>query len=138
LGWRHVSTRLLEIDRSIPLGGTVEKRTVKTFCRATKRNPPTGKDYVTRQDRQGDPPPGVDEETQRSWDALSFYDSIEGIKGQIRLVPSIGKFIARYDIPEGVGITWEETSPPGHYDIRGDAEEIAQYLVDCVAYVADE
>jgi hypothetical protein len=115
----------------------VEGRSVRTFYRATKRNPPTDKDYVTRQERQGDPPPSVSDEIRESWDALSFYDSIEGIEQQIRRVPAIGRHIFRYDIPEGIGVTWKETSPPGHYDIRGNKERIKQCLVGYVGYVDD-
>lgn len=116
----------------------MEERPVRTFYRATKRNPPSDSDYLTHQEKRGDPKPDLPEHVRRSWDALSFYDSVEGIKHQMQLVPAIGKFIARYDIPDGVGITWEQTHPPGHYDIRGDKEVLKKYLVDCVAYVADD
>lgn len=115
----------------------MEVRPVKTFYRATKRCPPTDKDFVTRQERQGDPPPGTPEEVRASWDALSFYDTIEGIKWQIRQLPAIGQHIARYDIPEGIGITWTATSPPGHFDLRGDMGVLKECLVDCVGYVDD-
>jgi hypothetical protein len=115
----------------------VEQRPAKTFYRATKRYPPTDKDYVTRQERQGDPRPGTPQEVRESWDALSFYDTIEGIEWQIRQLPAIGRHIVRYDIPEGFGITWKETHPPGHFDIRGDREFSKQCLVDRVGYIDD-
>jgi hypothetical protein len=115
----------------------VTERPVKTFYRATKRYPPTDKDYLTRQERQGNPPPNVPQEVRDSWDALSFYDTFEGIERQIRLVPAIGRHIVRYDIPEGSGITWNETQPPGHFDIRGDKELLKQCLVDRVGYIED-
>lgn len=113
------------------------ERPVKTFYRATKRFPPTDKDYVTRQERQGDPPPEVSREIRESWDALSFYDSLEGIERQIRRVPAIGRHIVRYDIPDGIGITWTETQPPGHFDIRGDKELLKQCMVDRVGYIEE-
>jgi hypothetical protein len=113
----------------------VEERPVKTLYRATKRYPPTEKDYITRQERQGDPPPGAPEEVSESRGALSFYDTIEGPELQIRQVPAIGRYIVRYDIPEGIGITWKETQPPGHFDIRGDKEALKECLVDWVGYV---
>lgn len=115
----------------------MEQRPAKTFYRATKRYPPTDKDYVTRQERQGDPPPGTPQEVRESWDALSFYDTIEGIEWQIRQIPAIGRHIVRYDIPEGFGITWKETHPPGHFDIRGDREFLKQCLVERVGYIDD-
>ena len=113
------------------------ERPVKTFYRACKTNPPTDKDFVTRQERQGDPPPGTSEEVRESWDALSFYDTVEGMERQIRRVPAIGRHIFRFDIPEGVGITWTETHPPGHFDLRGDKEILKQYLAGHVGYVDD-
>jgi hypothetical protein len=115
----------------------VTERPVKTFYRATKRYPPTDKDYLTRQERQGNPPPNVPQEVRDSWDALSFYDTFEGIERQIRLVPAIGRHIVRDDIPESSGITWNETQPPGHFDIRGDKELLKQCLVDRMGYIED-
>jgi hypothetical protein len=115
----------------------VEERSVRTFYRATKRYPPTDKDYVTRLERQGAPPSDMPQEMRDSWDALSFYDTIEGIEWQIRQVPAIGRHIVRYDIPEGIGITWTETHPPGYYDIRGDKEILKECLVGRGEYVDD-
>jgi hypothetical protein len=115
----------------------VEERPVKSFYRATKRNPPTDKDFITRQERQGDPPPGTSEEVRESWDALSFYDTIEGLERQIRQLPAIGRYICRFDVPEDIGITWKETHPPGHYDLRGNKELLKACFVDCVGYVDD-
>ena len=44
----------------------------------------------------------------------------------------LGNMIVRYDIPDGSGITWEQSGEPGHYDLRGDAEELKHYLADVV------
>lgn len=115
----------------------MEERPVKAFYRATKRYPPTDKDYVTRQQRQGAPRLGTPVDVRESWDALSFYDSIEGIERQIRQIPAIGRHIVRYDIPEGSGITWIATHPAGHYDIRDDTEILKACLVDRVGYGDD-
>jgi hypothetical protein len=113
----------------------VEVRPRPTFYRATKRYPPTDKDYVTRQERLGDPPQDVDEEVRRSWDALSFFDSVEALEQQIRKIPAIGKHMRGYDVPEGIGITWEASGGPDHYDLRGDKEVLKKCLVECVGYV---
>ncbi len=115
----------------------MDDRPVRTFYRATKRYPPTDKDYLTRQERQGDPPANLPPDVRDSWDALSFYDTIEGIERQIRLVPAIGRHIVRYDIPENIGIIWAETQPPGHFDIRGDRDLLKACLVDRVGYIDD-
>lgn len=34
------------------------------------------------------------------------------------------KWIVRYDIPEGSGVECEPSIEPGHYDIRGDIEQL--------------
>lgn len=39
------------------------------------------------------------------------------------------KWIVRYDIPEGSGVPYEPTPPPGHYDIRGNLDELRSCLV---------
>jgi hypothetical protein len=104
--------------------------THRSFYRAVKSNPPADRDYVTPQERRGDPPPHLSDEERRSWDALSFYDTKEGVRHQARLIPAIGKFVARYDIPHNVGITWEQTIAPGHYDIRGDKDVLKSCLTD--------
>ena len=115
----------------------MEERPARDFYRATKRYPPTDKDYVTRQERLGDPPEDLAEEVRTSWDALSFFASVETLEQQIREIPAIGRYMCHYRIPEGVGITWEETTPPGHFDVRGDKEVLKECLVDCVGYVDD-
>lgn len=117
----------------------MEARPARTFYRATKRYPPTDKDYITRQERLGDPPEDEDEEVRRSWDAYSFFDNVAALEQQIREVPAIGRHMCRYDIPEGCGITWEESSNlrPGHFDIRGDKEVLKECLVERVGYVDD-
>lgn len=55
----------------------------------------------------GDPPADASEEKKRSWDALSAFDSEEGARRQAKQYTHLGKFIVRYDIPEGAGIAWE-------------------------------
>ena len=49
-----------------------------------------------------------------------------------------GTYIVRYEIPEGVGITWEETLEPGHYDLQGDKDVLKSCLADFVAEVQGE
>jgi hypothetical protein len=107
-----------------------DRERVYSFYRAVKSNPPTDRDYLTPQERRGDPPSHLGEIERRSWDALSFYDTKDGVRQQARLIPAIGKFIARYDIPLDAGITWEQTIAPGHYDIRGDRGMLKRCLTD--------
>jgi hypothetical protein len=47
----------------------------------------------------------------------------------------LGNHIVRYDIPDGSGITWEQSGEPGHFDVRGDKEELKGDLADFVAHV---
>ena len=75
---------------------------------------------------------------RKSWDALSFFDSVDALERQIREIPAIGRYMCRYDVPEGADVTWEATAPPGHFDLRGDKEVLKASLVECVGYVDDE
>lgn len=40
--------------------------------------------------------------------------------------------IVRYDIPEAAAITWEPSGEAGHYDLRGDKEELKRSLTEAV------
>lgn len=40
------------------------------------------------------------------------------------------KHVVCYDIPDGCGVTYEPSGEPGHYDIRGNMEEMKRYLTD--------
>ena len=62
----------------------MEARPARIFYRATKRYPPTDKDYVTRQERLGNPPEDIPQEVRKSWDALSFFDSEEALERPLR------------------------------------------------------
>jgi len=110
----------------------VSRPAIRSFYRAAKKYPPTDRDYLTPQERRGDPPEHLTPEQRRSWTALSAYDTEEGVRRQHRLLrpPGLGKHVVRYDIPEGSGITWEQTIAPGHFDLRGDPEELKHYLTD--------
>ncbi len=111
------------------------KRTVLTFYRVTKSHPPSDRDYVTRYERLGEPPADLPEEVRASWCAFSAFDTEEGAREQAKQVRGLGKYIVRYDIPEGAGIRCQQTLGPGHYDLWGDTEELKRYLTGFVANV---
>jgi hypothetical protein len=115
-----------------PLGGAVERKSVTSFYRVSKRYPPDERSYLTPRDKLGDPPADASEEKMRSWDALSAFDTEEGARRQARMFTLLGNLIVRYDIPDESGITWEQSGEPGHFDLRGDAEELKRYLADVV------
>lgn len=104
----------------------------KSFYRAAKHNPPTDRAYRTPASKNKPIPPGLSEEKRRSWDALSAWDSEEGARraalNAAQSGTNLGQHIVRYDIPGGVGITWEQTIEPGHYDLRGDLLALKRYL----------
>lgn len=118
----------------------MEERPKNTFYRACKSNPPTDKDYVLLVERKGTPPPDLPEEVRQSYHAFSAYDTIAGLKAQIRQIRGMGRHIFRYDIPEDAGIQYKQTLYPGHYDLTGDKEELKKYLVGyvCDAWDDDE
>lgn len=111
----------------------MEDRPVKSFYRVTKTDPPTDDDYLTPLERFGPPPDDADPERRESWDAFSAFDTPEGAIRTARRFRRLGRHIFRYDIPEGIGITWEQTIEPGHFDLRGDKEVLKRCLVGCVA-----
>lgn len=106
----------------------MEDRPKCSFFRVAKECPPNDAAYLTPQDQGRKQPPGLTDEQKRSWDALSAWDSEEGARKIGRQYPKTGTLIVRYDIPDGVGVRWEQTIEPGHYDLRGDKEEMKRYL----------
>ena len=111
-------------------------RIVKSFYRIARTYPPGDDEYLTAQQRYGDPAPNANEAMRRSWTGLSAYDSEEGARAKAkRLKGKLGGLIVRYDIPEGAGITWDPSFGAGHHDIRGDVEELKRYLSDDVVDV---
>ncbi len=120
---------------AVSQGGTGATRPARTFYRVTKTNPPTDKDYVTRFERLGEPPADLPADVKRSWYAFSAFDSVEGAREQALQVRGIGRYIFRYDIPEGCGVTWEQTLGPGHYDLRGDKEVLKRCVTGFVSDV---
>lgn len=113
----------------------MEAPAMKSFYRVTKTNPPTDDDYLTRLERDGEPPDHLPDDQKKSWDAFSAFDTLEGAMAKARRFKRLGRYIAQYDIPEGSGIAWEQTIEPGHYDLRGDKEELKHYWKGCVAEV---
>ena len=107
----------------------------RSFYRIAKSYPPGAHDYLTRQDRLGNPPKDAPEDIRRVWDALSAFDTEEGAPRQARRFPALGRFIVRYDIPPGAAVTYERTLGPGHDSFDGDRDEIHGYLADFVAEV---
>lgn len=110
----------------------MEGRVVKSFYRVTKSYPPTDIDYQTRFDREGPAPDDVSAQVKESWDAYSAFDTPEGAIAMARRFKRLGRYICQYDVPEGGGITWEQTIAPGHYDLRGDSDFLKRCLVGCV------
>ncbi len=106
-----------------------------TLYRVVKTSPPTEADYETHQDRLGKVPSKHPEHVKRSWDALSSFDSLDGALRLARAVPKLGDYIAQFDIPEGIGVTWEQSGEEGHYDLRGDKAALRSCFVGIVAEV---
>ncbi len=100
----------------------------RSFYRVAKKYPPDDTEYLTPQELGRKQRPGLTEEQKRSCDAMSSWDSEAGARRIGQMFPKSGTLIVRYDIPEGSGIQWEQTIEPGHYDLRGDKEELKRYL----------
>lgn len=113
----------------------MERKAVTSFYRVSKRYPPDERSYLTPFDKLGEPPEDAPEEKRRSWDALSAFDTEEGLDWQAKMFTHLGSLIVRYDIPINANIGWEQSGEPGHYDLHGDKEELKRYLSEFVAEV---
>lgn len=72
-------------------------------------------------------PDDAPEAMRKSWDGLSAWDTPEAAVAASRDMLS-AHCIVWYDIPRDCGATYEPSGPPGHFDIRGDLDELKQYL----------
>ena len=101
----------------------------KRLCRAAERYPPANREYRTPAAKGRQLPPDASEEHRRSWDALSAWDTLEAAMKVARRSLS-ARFVVCFDIPEDGGVRYEPSGPPGHFDIRGDLDELKRYLTD--------
>lgn len=101
-----------------------------SLYRAVTKKIPVPKDYQSPQERGRIPPEDASEEDLQGWDALSAWDTAE-LAAAAALTMRSAKWVVRYDIPEGHGIRYEPSPPPGHYHlwIGGVYEELHGYLV---------
>lgn len=108
----------------------------KRLYRAAERYPPADREYRTSAYRGRALPPNASEEQRRSWDALSAWDT-EAAAMSVACGSMSARFVVSFDIPivcfgapGACGITCEPSGEPGHFDIRGDMEELKRYLSD--------
>ncbi len=114
----------------------MEARRARSFYRVTRKVPPDDASYLTRRDKYPIRPPGVSDEEWNAWGALSFYDSEDAARRRGEQSTHLGNKIVRYDIPEGVGVAWDEPDDEGHVNVWGDKEVIRNCLdPDWVALV---
>lgn len=113
----------------------MDAQPAKTLYRVVKSNPPNEEDFLTHQDRLGKVPSKHPEHVKRSWNALSAFDTPEGAVRLAEEVSKLGDYIARFDIPEGIGVTWEPSGEQGHFDLRGDKVALRSCFVEIVAVV---
>ena len=74
---------------------------------------------------------GASAADQRTLDGLSAFDDLGEAIEQGRRIPQLGRFVVRYDIPEGGGITWEQSGKnPHHFDLFGDKDVLKRCLTD--------
>lgn len=106
------------------MGGSVDQARRRSFFRLVKSWPPTLRDYRTKHDKWGLPPAGLTEEERIGWFGLSSYDPEDGAREQARTNPGLGRYIARYDIPQSSGIECTKTFGRGHWTLSGPADEL--------------
>jgi hypothetical protein len=99
-----------------------------TLYRVAKEYPPSADELRSPEEAKRKQPAPLSEEDRASWDALSLWDSEEGARKIGQKYPKAGSLIVRFDIPEGSGLRCVPHGPPGHFDLRGDKEELRRYL----------
>ena len=104
------------------------EKKIHHFYRAANRNPPKYKWFQSHQERRGDPDSSLPPHVREAWDGCSAFDSEDGARRAALEQPSLGHLILRFDIPEGAGITWTPSGPAGHFDLRGGADLLKQFL----------
>jgi hypothetical protein len=101
------------------------------FYRVAKSVPPPDDAYLTPRELGRKPKAGATDEGIRSLDGLSAFDDLTEAMDIGRKFPKIGRFVVRYDISEGQGITWEQSGPnPHHFDLFGDKDSLKRCLTD--------
>jgi hypothetical protein len=103
--------------------------TIKRLYRAAERYPPADREYRTPESKGRQLPPDAPEEMRRSWDALSAWDTIEAAMA-VALGSVSARYVVGFDIPDDGRVTYEPSGEPGHFDLRGDMEELKRYLSD--------
>lgn len=99
----------------------------KRLYRAAERYPPANREYRSSAAKGRQPPPDASEELLRSWDALSAWDTPEAALRVARGSVS-ARYVVCFEIPDDCGVIYEQSGEPGHFDIRGDMEELKGYL----------
>lgn len=106
-------------------------KTEISLYRAVTKQVPTAKDYKSPQEAGRALPDDASDEDRAGWDALSAWGTEEqaAAAGQLKLS---AKWVVRYDLPEGHGLRYAASPPPGHYHIwtGGDPTELPGYLVE--------
>lgn len=104
-------------------------KTEISLYRAVTKAVPAPKDYKSPQERGRSLPEGASDEDRAGWDALSAWSTAELAAEAARTMLS-AKWVVRYDLPEGHGLRYEPSPPPGHFHIwiGGDHEKLHGYL----------
>lgn len=114
-----------------------------TLYRSARNTPPSDREYRSPLDKGKVLRPELPDHVKEGWDALSSWDTEEGarraaVEAATRNT-NLGAYIVRYDIPDGVGVTWKQSGEPGHYELRGDKEVLKGCLAkDFLAEVGQQ
>jgi hypothetical protein len=93
--------------------------------------PPSDDAYLTPRELGRKPRAGATEQDLRRLDGRSAFDDLQEAINIGRTFPKMGRYVVRYDVPEGCGVTWEPTGDnPHHFDLCGDKEAHKRCLTD--------
>jgi len=104
----------------------------RTFYRIIVAETPTRDDFLSHAAKRK-PCYSKDPRVRRSWDAVSVFETEDQARRKATEFPRLGAYIAELEVPDVGPIIYERTfETPGHYDLRGEPDQ----LLACVVRVA--
>lgn len=104
----------------------------RTFYRIVHRDPPTDDDFKSYA-ALGIPLLRDDPESRRLAQGISTYATARRARGRAEDLPTLGRYIAALEIPDGAPVRFERTTrAQGHYTLWGDPSYLRSRVVSVV------
>jgi hypothetical protein len=107
------------------------------FYRLVKNNPPHRQDFISNQEKRGQPRSALPSHLKPLWSGISLHQTEAQSRRQAAELPRLGKYLAELQIPDDAAqsIRWERTIPhnDGHFTLWGDADSLLACVVRVIA-----